>query len=570
MKYGKSWILLLTAALTALILLLSVLEPETSLTEKVPVVPLSAQVQAVGKTETIACWKKGEDRYYLFLPSFADHGNAELKQEPGADVRIDGQPLVSGQTCAALIPGQDYELEYTVQGQRHRGTLKLLCSSGLPSVHIRTQSGNMNYIHQEKGNKESGSIHLYHADGTLSYNGNLSAISGRGNGTWSLDKKPYSLTLTAAADLLGMGEADRWVLLANYTDDSHLRNKMVYDFAADVGMPYAAQSRWVDLYLNGEYAGMYQLSERNEIHPQRVALEENNSFLVSLEWVWRLEAQEYPHYTLDSGFAMRIHHSSMEHEQLRMLWQSAENAILSEDGIDPVTGKDWTQLIDVDSWARKYLMEEIFGSLDAGAVSQYFYGDGETGMIYAGPVWDFDLACGNREMWQLQRPQAFFADRDRVSAWLQSSWYHGLCQKEGFLQRVTDLYREEYRPLLAQYLTENLDAYTEEIQDAVILNQVRWRGIPVEEETAYIRDYLMQRMAFLDSLWLEGETWYRILVDTDDGANTVCYAVRPGETIPQLPEIAGGIGWYHRDTEEPVDLQQPVTENLDIYLRYQE
>jgi len=570
MKYGKTWVLLLTLMLTGLILLLLQLEPEVPLSENVPAVPLSVQVQAEGKAEILTCWKKGEDRYYLFLPAFAEPGQAELRQEPGADVRINGQKLTAGQTCAGLIPGEKYTLEYTDAGQRHSGTLTILRSSRLPSIHIRTQSGDMDYIHREKGNKESGSIHIYHADGSISYNGNLSGISGRGNGTWSLDKKPYSLTLTAAADLLGMGEADRWVLLANCTDESHLRNKMVYDFASDAGMPYAAQSRWVDLYLNGEYAGVYQLCERNEIHPQRVALEEDNSFLVSLEWVWRLEDQGYPHYTLDSGFAMRIHHSSMEHEELRQLWQSAENAILSDDGIDPVTGKSWEALIDVDSWARKYLMEEIFGSLDAGAVSQYFYGDTETGVIFAGPVWDFDLSCGNDEMWQLQRPEAFFANRKRVSAWLRSSWYYGLCRKEAFMQQVKQLYREEFRPLLESYLAEKLDHYTAEIQEAAVLNQVRWRGKPVQEATDDVRSYLTKRMEFLDSVWLEEQLWYTVLVDTDDGANTVTYAVRPGEALPQLPEIPGAIGWYHRDTDEPVDLHKPVEENLDIYLKYQQ
>lgn len=570
MRYGKTWILLLTTALAAVVFLLWHLEPEAPLPTEETVMPVSVQVSAEGKEEKIYCWDNGHDRFFLFLPAFADLNRTQLWLEPGTEVRLDGKTWTSGQNCETIALGEKYTLEYSYAGVQRQGTLTFLRSAQIPSVHIRTQSGNMEYIHREKGNKESGSIHIYNADGSLSYNGNVSAISGRGNGTWSLEKKPYSLTLTAAADLLGMGEADRWVLLANYTDDSQLRNKMVYDFAAAAGLPYSAQSRWVELYLNGEYAGMYQLSERNEIHPQRVALEEDNSFLVSQEWVWRLEAQEYPHYVLDSGFAMRIHHSSMEQEELRKLWQSAENAILSGDGVDPVTGKDWTQLIDVDSWARKYLMEEIFGSLDAGAVSQYFYGDAETGIIHAGPVWDFDLSCGNNEMWQLQRPQAFFADRKRVSAWLNSSWYYGLCRKEAFRQRVTELYREEFRPLLEICLAEGMDAYADEIREASLLNQIRWGMGPMQEETEYIREYLTKRMAFLDSVWLEGDIWYTILLDTDDGSNTVSYAVRPGDPIPQLPEIPGGTGWYHRETELPVDLTQPVTENMDIYLKYSE
>lgn len=573
MRYGKRWILLLTAVLVLAAGAIRLWEPEAQPEKKAQEIPLLAQVHAEGRIEQITCWENENGQCYLFLPAFADLSQTELLLKSGAKATLDGGEIKNEQTCGSIQLGKHYVLEYTWEGKAFQKPLTFLRSSQIPSMHIRTQSGNMDYIHEVKGNQESGSIHIYNTDGRISYNGNLQSISGRGQGSWFNEKKPYALTLAGEADLLGMGAAQRWALLANYADHSHLRNKLVYDYAAEVGMPYSPESGWVDLYLNGEYAGLYQLSEQNEIHPQRVALDENSGFLVSLEWSWRMEDQAYSYFRLNSGFSLRVRQSAAETETLAQLWQSAENAILAEDGIDPVTGKVWTDLIDAESWARKFLVEEIFGSLDAGAVSQFFYGSMEEGKIYAGPVWDFDLAMGNASLWQLSQPEAFFANRERVSAWLPSSWFHPLYQKEEFYDLVVQLYRDEYRPLLEVYLTENLESYASVVRDAGEMNRNRWNIKSVEEETDHIRSYMLARMEFLDSLWLDGEQWYTILVDVADGGNTACYAVRPGDPLPELPnayEHWDPLGWYHRETDEPVDLSQPVTGNMDIYQKYPE
>lgn len=569
MRYGKPWILFLTAALLLVALLLWRQEPQIQLHMEQEAAPISFQVHGEGKTEQIRCWEQN-GRYYLFLPSFAKPGQTQLKLDGIREVLLDGAAMENGRICETLTEGKRHSLEYTQNGERITGELVVLGGSSIPSVHIRVQSGSMDYIHEEKGNTESGSIHIYNADGSTSFSGNLKSINGRGNGTWTSEKKSYSLSLAGEADLLDMGSAQKWILLANDGDPSHLRNKLVYDFARQAGLAGSPESRWVDLYLNGEYAGLYQLCERNEIHPQRIDLPENSSFLVSLELEKRLVEQQIPYVTTDSGRALRIHHSSLETESLESLWQSVENAIFAEDGLDPVTGKHWETLIDLDSWARKYLVEELFGNGDAGGLSQFFYGDTETGKLYAGPVWDFDISMGSDGIWQQMRPQAFFANRERLYRGMDSSWYHALWEKEAFSQRVVQLYRETFRPLLEIYLQENLPDYAQQIHGAAQRNQLRWGRGSAEEAAKQIETYMDQRLEFLDSIWLEGETWYTVLVDINDGSNIACYAVRPGDALPQLPDITGvydAEGWYHRGTEQAVDISQPVTENLDLYCR---
>jgi len=174
--------------------------------------------------------------------------------------------------------------------------------------------------------------------------------------------------------------------------------------------------------------------------------------------------------------------------------------------------------------------------------------------------------------WQQMQPQAFFANRERLYRGMDSSWYRALWEKDAFSQRVKQLYREEFRPLLERYLQENLYAYANQISAAARRNQLRWNRSPAWEEAEQIEGYMHRRMEFLDSVWLEGETWYRILVDINDGSNIACYAVRPGDPLPQLPDISGiydALGWYHRESEEPVDENLPVTSDLDIYCKRQ-
>lgn len=164
----------------------------------------------------------------------------------------------------------------------------------------------------------------------------------------------------------------------------------------------------MDLYLNGNYAELYLLSERNEVESQRVDIGETDSFLLSMEFEDRWNGTNYPAFLSMHGNLLRIHHAGMPADWAREVWQSAEDAIYADDGIDPVTGKHWRELIDVDSWAEQYLLREVFADGDACAMSQFFYYTQSVGRLYAGPLWDMDntLNC-----WKTQIPNVLTAAR---------------------------------------------------------------------------------------------------------------------------------------------------------------
>lgn len=516
--------------------------------------------------EKIHPWKDGDGSFYVFLPGYARMESVSLVCENAA-VAIDG---------AAVWQDRRYELNRaysltTAMGSD--GTITFLRSGGLPSLYLDTASGSMEFIHLDKTNEEAGALRLYDARGNPLYCGALVSVKGRGNTSWYAEKKPYNLTLQEEADLLGMGTAQRWVLLAEGYNDLNIRNKIVYDFAAAVGMPYSPDCRWVEVYLNGNYAGLYLLSERNEVHVERIDIAPEGSMVVSLEYESSLREQKLPYIVTEAGQALRVRHGAGDIGQLQMKWQSVENAILSQDSMDPVTGKHLQELIDLDSWAGKYLIEEVFANMDAGSLSQYYYCDGSDpqGRMYAGPVWDYDFSMGGEGVWLRPYTAYFTMNRRYVNAEIYTPWYAALCEKELFMDRVRALYAGKFLPLLEELADSGVAAYARSIAQASALDSIRWGTEPdaAEKEAAYIRSFLKQRTAFLTDLWLADTDYHTVCVDTGRNGLFGYFAVKDGQALPPLPDARelGGLGWYQLDTGEPFDVSAPVREDAHIYVK---
>ena len=571
MKNGKILILLMTVACLLLISGIGPMEPVQEPAAEVNM-PLSFSVQLDGQQEKLGCWLDESGNYLVFLPSGAELSDVVLSPEEGTQIALEQTLLEESRNCGHLQTETPYLLSCRAGDITTEHTLTFLQSAQMPSLYLDVRSGSMEMIHETKGNQESGHARLYTPAGELAWSGLVESLRGRGNTSWLQEKKPYSMTLAREADLLGMGQAKEWILLANALDPSHLRNKAVYDLAAEAGMVYTPDCQWVDLYLNGDYAGLYLLSERNEIHPDRVELQEAGSFLVCRELEWRLISQKQPYISLDSGAALRIHDTGVTKAELRRIWQPVDNAIGSEDGIDPITGNSWQDLIDLDSWAMDYLTGEVFGNVDAGVVSEFFYRDGTdpSGKIYAGPIWDYDLTMGSKSAWQAEYVQAFFADRAHIVSFEDSTWSFGLNRKPEFQNRVQELYRTVYRPLVQELLDTGLETYAAQIRQSASLDQRRWGTVSAAEETAYIRQYMTERLAFLDSVWIENTRYCRVLVMRGDFSSAFSHAVLPGERIPALPEYEESwdiLGWYDASTEQPFDPTQPIYQDTIVYLK---
>ena len=533
------------------------------------------EVNARETKERVAAWKDENGDYFVFLPGYANLSKARIQLDAIEKLYVNGTEMVDSESCDTFQLNTAYELSFSVLGKKRACNLTFVQSSCVATMYIDTESGSMEYIHGKKRNEEGGTLRLYNEAGGIEYNGELKSIAGRGNTTWdNSEKKPYTIDIGKDIDLLGMGAASDWVLLANAFDSSNMRNKLVFDMAKESGLAYSPEARWVDLYLNGEYEGLYLLSEQNEVHQERVALESPEGFLVSVERHGRMVTQNLPYVETNAKQTVRVRYPKEPTQEtllaLERIWQSAENAILADDGIDSVTGKHWTDLIDLDSWVRKYLVEEVVGNFDANFISQFFYYDGNVGQekIYAGPVWDYDLSMG--KVWQTEGLDFWVANRPSVNDEFDTPWFYELYQKEEFQTCLKEIFSSEMI-LLIDGIGSKVDEYTNQISQAICANNIRWTVEGFAEEVEEIKKYFEQRKAFLSNVWLK-DVEYHTIEARSEGVSYAYFAVKHGEKAVDLPilestEARAFLGWYE-ENGELFDVTQPVYEDKLIYARW--
>ena len=533
---------------------------------------ISVEIHSDGRTEEVKLWMGPGEMYYLFLPSYADLSQTQVRRHVMGPVLLNYQKVGGAMTCGDLPLNEPVTLIQDSIFKYQWNELTIMQSGNVPTMYIDVRSGKMDYIHEKKGNKEAGTMRLYTADGKLDASAVVESLQGRGNSTWLwYEKKTYSLRLSNDTDLLGMGQGSRWVLLAEPFDKSFIKNKMAYTLAADAGMPYAPDCQWVDLYLNGEYAGLYLLSERNEIHENRVDIPADSSFLVAWEGEGRMIEQGYPYVKTERDVAIRIHQSAFPPEQVQRIWQSAENAIHAEDGIDPVTGKHWQELIDTDSWARLFLLDEISADYDGGKISKFFYymeTDG-VGKIYGGPVWDKDdTFCTGH--WSITPPNCLVATRSYQRNGQELKMFPALYRKPEFAARVTEIYQRDFLPELRKLCDTGIEAYAAQVAEAAALSEFRWQMGYTPDQHQIIRKFLEERMEFLDAYWIRQEQFHIVdVTSTYDGSDGL-FAVRPGEQIPVSPGYEPELGvwtWYEAETGEVFDVKQPIYEDMELVLK---
>ena len=575
-RFGK-WSLLLPVLLLAAYLMLRLY---LDAGEPVSCQDITVTVDAQGSRPQIGLWHNYYDnKEYLFLPSFCgDVTSAQITVAGNRFVKKswDGTALHRGKGVVSLTDG-----EHILRAGEAEFTVVVMRSSTVPALFITTQSGSLSYIEAAKGNGEPGLYCMVDADGGVRATGTLKKLKSRGNATFLEDKKPYQMTLDDPADLLDAGMQDKYILLANRQDQSLLRDRIMYDMAGEMGLAYSPVSRFIDLYVNEEYRGSYQLCEKVETGHGRIEIdtetkETETGFLVTLEYAYedRLAEAEY-YFTTEKGQNVVIKRPKNPTEsQLAYIedcFQEIEDMIAS--------GKLDGDRLDVTSFARKYLVEEIGKNLDAMYASQYFYQDALSGeedaKLYAGPVWDYDKTLGNpliehTRPVDYQEPRGIFAATKQENA----SWWYDLYQIPAFREAVIREYEKTALPAIRTMLDGRIDEYCNEIWDSAQMDYMRWdpfEDFKYEEELEFEREYqaeidnikafLTERAEFLSDIWLEGRAYDQITCDPGDGTMYVTKidAVE-GRALkePRDPKLEGYRfdHWVREDTGEVYDFTE--------------
>lgn len=549
-----------------------------------------------------------DDSYYLFLPSFADINTATFKTADGYSVKIGDKTYLDGDSLSGL--SGDTMLVMYDETEISSSPFYIMKAENTGSIHINTQSGNMSYVHENKEHKEAADMLYVTATGEVKYNGDLEYIKGRGNYSFSAsNKKPYNLKLLESTDMLGTGKSKRWALVANYFDQSGIRNKLVYDFGNEAKMAFSPDCDIVDVYLNGGYAGSYLLTERVGVGEGRVDifnLEEateglNKIPMDTVQKVTKEDCQYYDiatnpsditgGYILELEFTKRYEDESSwfltdrempvvisspefvskeQMEYIKTLFQEFEDAVYAQDGKNPKTGKSWQEYIDVDSWAEKYIIDEIFTNQDTEWSSQYLYLNKGEAKFYSGIVWDYDFSIGNGDSC-LKNPKTLVATWRGKSFDSFSHILPKLLEKQEFQQKIRQMYSEKMRPILTRCI-EKIDEYEKRYEASRRMNEIRWyNGEKLSQtEIAYLKEYLISHKDFLDSLWIDGEDYAFVYFATSIPHNTAyLYAVKKGEKLGEAPlhvTVEGDefLGWFIEETGEKYSPDMVIKKDIRI------
>lgn len=533
---------------------------------KEPSAPPHFRIQNEFGQQNISIFNAQDGNYYVFLPSYAKLEQVQAVLPHGQSIYLDDIRLTDQMTCEIFELEKPY---YFSMDGNEDATLWFYQSQNVAAMYIDTVSGEMTDIHNDKDYEEYASMTLYSPDGRLNHFDGSSRLKGRGNSTWDQNKRPYLLKLSSDGDLLGMGSGKKWVLLANAYDETNLNNKLVFDLASQVGFSWSPDSRFVDLYLNGEYRGLYLLTEKIEISANRLDLDTNSGeFLCKVDtWDRRVDLQYY-----------------FESSMGRIIEICSDDALSAED-FDYITyliylmeeefssGADLTDsgILDLDSWIRRYLIDEISGNIDSDLTSSYFYYS--DGKFFAGPVWDYDMAFGNH--YRNQESWAFIAKNAWKRNTRPSPYYSHLYANESFYRRMTEIYRTEFVPILQEMIDHGIDDQIQQIRSASQMNSIRWNpmydywnevmmGLDVVQDSAALKAYFTRRIQFLDSAWLDQKDYCTVQFESEPGDAYWNISVEKGSCLETSYMNLVDSVWLDMETGVPVDFQSPIMQDLVV------
>ena len=456
------------------------------------------EIKQDGMTEQIEPWKNNNDKYFVFMPSYAEPENVVLKLKGNKSIFLDDIEFFDGDSIEGVELSKEYMLGFENSNKKY--PIQFLQSANVATMYIDTSTGKMDRVYRDKNNKERASVTLFTTDGKLDYAGGRygDSIKCRGNSTFGNDKKPFLINLDKPQDLLGMGSARKWVLLANAYDPTNLRNKLVLDFAKKTKLKWTPDCEYVDLYLNGEYNGLYLLCEKVEVGENRLNIDSNYGFLFTLAQPSKIHPGDVTFTTNKNRAIIIIYPPNCTFKNISILAEKinqVESMITQEND----SNNDLFEYIDLESWITRYLIDEIFLNIDGDQDSSYFYID-RSNKIYAGPVWDYDLCLGS-----------YFDEKMQPNHILERDWYSKLNDNCIFMDAAKQLYSEKFAELFERIEKNEIDTLKKSTYRAMSSNNIRW-GISddkYEKEIEYIKTFVRDRKSFLEEYWFS-DKYYNI------------------------------------------------------------
>ncbi|OUM57499.1 hypothetical protein PIROE2DRAFT_64978 [Piromyces sp. E2] len=464
--------------------------------------------------------------------------------------------------AASKIPNNDNDSNIVVS------KVITVAYTGLPTLYIETpNSAPVNSKTDWIGNA------TISITGALNDEWNVSnittSIRGRGNTTWQQPKKPYALKLNKIQEIFGLPAHNRWVLIANYLDNSFMRNEMGFYFSKSFEMDWTVHGKFVDFVLNGKYMGLYWFGEailpdknRVNINNGRMDMADNEDkdYLIEMD-VYFDEAVKFwspkrlPYMIKNEDFMidenMQLTSGGKARtDRLITKINNLEHLLYTENGIPD---ESYSNIIDIDSWAKYWFINEIMTNKELQhPKSCYFTYDSVNNIFKAGPVWDYD--------WSSLQFSKKCLLKDTI-------YYDALFNSKKFQIRTIELW-EKYSNNLD--IASQMESFRSDLSVAVQCDSKIWKvhadpsGIIRKNFDAYVdflKDLLIKRFAVVNSeIEYMKEKLNKPVPETPNNQKQV--TENNQEPVPETPNNQEQVT---ENNQEPVpetsNIQEQVTKN---------
>ena len=365
------------------------------------------------------------------------------------------------------------------------------------------------------------------------YNGKI-GIEYRGSSSQGFPKKSYGLELKndlgedIDAALLGMPAEEDWILYGPYSDKTLIRNVLIFTLDAALGH-YSPRCRFVELFLNNQYQGVYVLMEKikrdnvrldlAKLNPEELTGEDlTGGYIIKVDKTTGSGGSGW--YSEYLSAANRRTFFQYEYPKFDEIQPAQKNYIedyidlfekaLHDQNFDGTNG--FRQLADEDSFIDYMIMNELSKNVDGYRLSTYLHKD-KNGKLKLGPIWDFNLAFGNANYYNGESTSGFqFEANLGNDDWQNPFWWEILFEDNTFRRKLKDRWSSlRENQLSDQRITTVVDSLTNLLADAQGRNFQKWPvlstwvwpnayvGNSYSAEISWLKSWINNRLNWLDT-----------------------------------------------------------------------
>jgi len=336
-------------------------------------------------------------------------------------------------------------------------------------------------------------------------------IRGRGNSTWLwYPKKPYRIKLDEKSEIFGLAAEKDWVLLANYRDPTHLMNAFTFIVGQRLELPYTNHSRYLEVTLNGEYIGLYQLTEQVEQGGSRVAVDDEQGILISLD------ADDGPELNPSGGdnfwstvYRMPICVKHPEDATIVQLKEVQDDFALLEQAVKEGDYEAISKRLGIASFINYMLIQELVYNVEVAAPRSIYMHKDKDGLWTMGPLWDFDagfdfdwatMYTGHNYFTSYRELVLGTDPANHIGGYRVPSFFTDLFRNKRFVSEYKARWQEVKDKIMSEYWEET-DLFVENCSEAMKRNAQRW---PIDkdyqQEIPRMKRWLQQRIDYLGTV----------------------------------------------------------------------